>query len=154
MLSQISLGLQLVHSSGLCWGQTVLQKDCYYCRQSASSVGVVTLKQRQRLQRESRHINLLPNKHKNRVELFLYFIFTVFGHRGDVVSKVWEKWLNGRRVKQTLEVLKSSIYRLVFWVVLPVGMSQEELAEWWLGPEGVLERAGAWEPEPAAKKQI
>lgn len=53
-----------------------------------------------------------------------------------------------------MEVLRSPIYRLVFRVVLPVGMSQEELAEWWLGPEGVLEKAGGWGPEPAAKKQI
>lgn len=33
-------------------------------------------------------------------------------------------------------------------------MSQEEEAEQWQEPEGVLERAEEWEPEPAARIQI
>ncbi len=50
--------------------------------------------------------------------------------------------------------IKSDFHFRVAPVVLPVGGSREELAERWQGPEGVLERAAGWEPEPAVEKKI
>lgn len=55
-------------------------------------------------------------------------------------------------IKQVWRYLRDA--SVVSVVVSPVGTSQEELAERWPGPEGILERAGGWRPEPAAEKEI
>lgn len=59
----------------------LLQAKCQLCGSGYLEAKATTSK------RKPTH-ELLPNKHKNREELFLEFIFMGFGHQGDVVSKV------------------------------------------------------------------
>lgn len=71
---------------------------------------------------------------------------------------LWKKKVITEQVHNEVELLqylsagKSTNIALIifFFHRLPVGTSQEDLTVWWQGPEGVLDLAEMWGPEPAA----
>lgn len=86
MLNQISLGLQLVHRSRLCWGQTVLQKHCGITAGKVPAQWEWLPWSKGNDFKEKQSYCCISTK--NRVEIFLHFIFMGFGRQGDVVLNV------------------------------------------------------------------
>lgn len=72
-----------VQSSGLCLWRTALQIDRLVTA-GGKPAPWEWLPRSKGNDFKEKH-ELLLNKHKNRVELFFYFIFTGFGHQRDVV---------------------------------------------------------------------